>query len=188
MNKLLVIIAALALSACSSLKTSSDYDPGVNFTDVKTYAWVEKKTANGAYHLDGLMDQRVRAAVDAQLQLKGLSMVSADKADVLVNYLTKVDKKINVDSFNTNYGYNPYYYGAGWSRGGMGMGHTQTTVREYEVGTLIVDLVDAKSAKLMWRGSVADTVRDKDTPEERVEVVNTAIGALMQNYPPKPEK
>jgi hypothetical protein len=188
MNKLLVIIAVLALSACSSLKTSSDYDPAVNFTDVKTYAWVEKKTADATYHLDGLMDQRVRAAVNDQLQLKGLSMVSADKADVLVNYLTKVDKKINVDTFNTNYGYNPYY-GAGWGRGGMGgVGHTQTTVREYEVGTLILDFVDTKSGKLVWRGSVADTMRDKDTPEERVEVVNIAIGALLQNYPPQPEK
>ncbi|MEZ9820450.1 DUF4136 domain-containing protein [Shewanella sp. 10N.286.45.A1] len=186
MKKVLVIIAALALTACSSLKTSSDYDPGVNFADVKTYAWVEKKTDKTAYHLDGLMDQRIRSAVNDQLQLKGLSLVDADKADVLVNYLTKVDKKINVDTFNSNYGYNPYY-GAGWGRG-MGMGHTQTTVREYEVGTLIVDLVDTKSGKLMWRGSVADTVRDKDTPEERIEVVNTAIGALLQTYPPQPEK
>ena len=185
MNKLLVIIAALALSACSSLKTSSDYDPGVNFTDVKTYAWVENKTSESAYHLDGLMDQRVRKAVDDQLQLKGMILVAAEQADVLVNYLTKVDKKINVDTFNTHYGYNPYY-GPGWGWGGTG--HTQTTVREYEVGTLILDIVNTKTGKLMWRGSVADTVRDQDTPEERVEVVNTAIGALLQNYPPKPEQ
>ncbi|GIU33925.1 DUF4136 domain-containing protein [Shewanella schlegeliana] len=184
MKKLLVVMAALALSACSSLKTSSDYDPGVNFSDVKTYAWVEKKTADSAYHLDGLMDQRVRKAVNDQLQLKGLKETDAANADVLVNYLTKVDKKINVDTFNTNYGYNPYY-GPGWGWGGTG--HTQTTVREYDVGTLILDMVNAKTGKLIWRGSVADTMRDKDTPEERVEVVNEAVAALLLNYPPKPE-
>ena len=65
--------------------------------------------------------------------------------------------------------------------------HTQTTVREYEVGTLILDMVDRESGKLIWRGSVADTIRDKNTPEERVEVVNQAIAAMLINYPPKPE-
>ncbi|WOT06067.1 DUF4136 domain-containing protein [Shewanella youngdeokensis] len=185
MNKLLVVIMALALSACSSLKTSSDYDPSINFANVKTYAWVEKKTEDTTYNLEGLMDQRVRNAVNEQLQLNGLRLVSADKADVLVNYLTQIDKKINVDTFNTHYGYNPYY-GPGWRWGGHG--HSQTTVREYEVGTLILDLVDTKSGQLMWRGSVADTIRDKDTPEERVEEVNKAIGALLLNYPPKPKQ
>ncbi|MGS0673517.1 DUF4136 domain-containing protein [Shewanella sp. 0m-4] len=185
MKKLLIVIAALALSACSSLKTSSDYDPGVNFSEVKTYAWVQKKTDDATYHLDGLMDQRVRKAVEDQLQLKGLTRTDAATADVLVNYLTKVDKKINVDTFNTNYGYNPYY-GPGWGWSGSA-GHSQTTVREYEVGTLILDMVDRKTGQLIWRGSVADTMRDKDTPEERVEVVNEAVGALLLNYPPKPE-
>ena len=57
------------------------------------------------------MDQRVRDAVNAQLAAKGMSLVDAKEADVLVNYHTKVDKKINVDTFNTNFGYHPYYAG-----------------------------------------------------------------------------
>lgn len=64
---------------------------------------------------------------------------------------------------------------------------TQTTVREYEVGTLIIDLVDNKTTKLIWRGSVADTIRDKNTPEERVQIINQAVGSVMANYPPKPD-
>ncbi|WP_394200201.1 DUF4136 domain-containing protein [Shewanella waksmanii] len=183
MKKFIVLAAALALSACSSLKTSSDYDPQANFADIKTYAWVEQKNKDATYHLDGLMDQRVRSAVDNNLQLKGISKTDPQSADILVNYLTKVDKKINVDTFNTSFGYNPYY-GPGWGYGGNM--HTQTTVREYEVGTLIVDMVNRETGKLIWRGSVADTIRDKNTPEERVEVINKAIGEMMLNYPPMP--
>ncbi|GIU40818.1 DUF4136 domain-containing protein [Shewanella colwelliana] len=184
MKKVIVLAAALALSACSTMKSSSDYDPKVNFNEIKSYAWVVQKSDDKTYHLDGLMDQRVRAAVNSQLQFKGLTLADANTADVLVNYFTKVDKKINVDTFNTNYGYNPYY-GPGWAWGGNM--HTQTTVREYEVGTLIVDLVSRESGQLIWRGSVADTIRDKNTPEERVEVVNKAITEMMLHYPPKPE-
>lgn len=184
MKKVMIGLVALALSACSSLKTSSDYDPAANFDDVKTYAWVTKKTSDTTYHLDGLMDQRVRAAVDSQLQAKGITLTDAASADVLVNYLTKVDKKINVDTFNTNYGYNPYY-GSRW--GHSASMNTQTTVREYEVGTLILDMVSRETSQLIWRGFVADTIRDKNTPEERVEVVNNAISQMLLNYPPKPE-
>lgn len=184
MKKVIVLAAALTMSACSTMKSSSDYDPNVNFNEVKSYAWVVQKSDDTTYHLDGLMDQRVRSAVDTQLQLKGIAKTEADKADVLVNYFTKVDKKINVDTFNSNFGYNPYY-GPGWAWGGNM--HTQTTVREYEVGTLVVDLVNRKTGNLIWRGSVADTIRDKNTPEERIEVVNKAIAEMMLQYPPKPE-
>ena len=65
--------------------------------------------------------------------------------------------------------------------------YSQTTVREYEVGTLIIDVIDHKTDKLVWRGSVADTIRDKNTPEERVAVINEAIATVMMNFPPKPE-
>ncbi|WP_299793807.1 DUF4136 domain-containing protein [uncultured Shewanella sp.] len=184
MKRVMVVVAAMALSACSSMKTSSDYDPAANFSDIKTYAWVEQKNQDTSYHLDGLMDQRVRAAVESQLSLKGVTQSDPQTADILVNYLTKVDKKINVDTFNTNFGYHPYY-GSPW--GMSGSMHTQTTVREYEVGTLILDMIDRETGKLIWRGSVADTIREKNTPEERVEVVNKAVAEMMLNYPPKPE-
>ncbi|PMG50062.1 DUF4136 domain-containing protein [Shewanella sp. 10N.286.52.B9] len=184
MKKLFVAAAVLALSACSTLKTNTDFDPAVSFDQYKTYSWVEKKNQDASYHLDGLMDQRVRDAVNNELGQKGLTKADITEADLLVNYLTKVDKKINVDTFNTSFGYYPYYGRRGW--GGAGM-NTQTTVREYEVGTLIVDLIDNKTGNLVWRGSVADTIRNKNTPEERVQIINSAISQVMSNYPPQPE-
>ncbi|MEZ9539099.1 DUF4136 domain-containing protein [Shewanella sp. 10N.286.51.B8] len=184
MKKLFVAAAVLALSACSTLKTNTDFDPAVSFDQYKTYSWVEKKNQDASYHLDGLMDQRVRDAVNNELGQKGLTKADITEADLLVNYLTKVDKKINVDTFNTSFGYYPYYGRRGW--GGAGM-NTQTTVREYEVGTLIVDLIDNKTGNLVWRGSVADTIRNKNTPEERVLIINSAISQVMLNYPPQPE-
>ena len=185
MKKLFLAAAVLALSACSTLKTNTDFDPAVSFNQFKTFAWVEAKTTDEGYHLDGLLDQRVRDAVDNQMAAKGLTKASVEEADLLVNYITKVDKKINVDTFNNNFGYNPYY-GPGWGWGGSMQ--TQTTVREYEVGNLIIDLVDNKTDKLVWRGSVADTIRDHNTPQERVEIINNAIGQVMSAFPPQPAK
>ncbi|WP_351001271.1 DUF4136 domain-containing protein [Shewanella sp. TB7-MNA-CIBAN-0143] len=185
MKTLFIAAAVLALSACSTLKSTSDFDPSVSFEQYKTYSWVEKKNEDAGYHLDGLMDQRVRAAIETQLSQKGISKADKQNADLLVNYITKVDKKINIDTFNSNFGYNPYY-GPRWGFGGSI--HSETTVREYDVGTLMVDLVDNKTGKLIWRGTVADTVREQSTPEERINTINQAIGTVMMNYPPKPNK
>ncbi|KVX03501.1 DUF4136 domain-containing protein [Shewanella frigidimarina] len=185
MKTLFIAAAVLALSACSTLKSTSDFDPSVSFDQYKTYSWVEKKNDDAGYHLDGLMDQRVRAAIETQLSQKGISKTDKQNADLLVNYITKVDKKINIDTFNSHYGYNPYY-GPRWGLGGSIQ--SETTVREYDVGTLMVDLVDNKTGKLIWRGTVADTVREQSTPEERINTINQAIGTVMMNYPPKPNK
>jgi hypothetical protein len=185
MKNLLIAAAVLALSACSTLKSNSDFDPSVSFDQYKTYAWVEKKSDEVGYQLDGLMDQRVRAAIEDQLTLKGLAKTDKQSADLLVNYITKVDKKINIDTFNSHFGYNPYY-GPRWGWGGSMQ--TETIVREYEVGTLMVDLVDHKTNKLVWRGTVADTVREQNTPAQRIQKINKAIAAVMMNYPPKPSK
>jgi hypothetical protein len=183
MKTLFIAAAILALSACSTLKSSSDFDPSVSFNQYKTYSWVEQKVDDAGYHLDGLMDQRVRAAIETQLSQKGISKTDKQNADLLVNYITKVDKKINIDTFNSYFGYNPYY-GPRWGLGGSLQ--TETTVREYDVGTLMVDLVDNKTGKLIWRGTVADTVREQNTPEERIQIINHAIDTVMKDYPPKP--
>ncbi|ABZ75939.1 conserved hypothetical protein [Shewanella halifaxensis HAW-EB4] len=187
---LLIVLSLGSLSACSSMRADSDYDPSFNFSDIKTFAWVERKTDDNSYQLDGLMDQRVRTAVDNQLSLKGIKLTNAATADVLVNYLTKVDKQIDVDTFNTNYGYNPYGYGYnpygyGYNWGMSPAMNTQTIVREYNVGTLILDMVDRASGKLIWRGTVADTIQNENTPDERVEAVNQAVAAMLKSFPPK---
>ncbi|UZE97076.1 DUF4136 domain-containing protein [Alkalimarinus alittae] len=185
MKKTIILLTAIALSACSSLKTNSDYDPEINFDNLKTYAWIVKQTDKPSYQLNSLLDGRVRASVDKQLQLKGLSKTDTNDADILINYLTQIDKKVNIDTFNSSFGYSPYY-GAGWRRGGSIQTHT--TVNEYEVGTLVLDIVDRQSNRLIWRGSVADTIREKNTPEERMNSINAAVIEMLKQYPPNPEE
>lgn len=178
------LILTLLLSACSSLQTQYDYDPDIDFSQYKSFAWVDTSDKqNTPYHLDGLMDQRVKSAVNTELQAKGFKQVAKTEADLLVNYLTKVDKKMNVDTFNTQYGYYPYY-----GRFGMTpMTDHQAVVSEYKVGTLIIDLVDRKTGHLVWRGSVEKTLDENsnDTPQQRAAKISEAVNKVFINYPPQ---
>ena len=60
--------------------------------------------------------------------------------------------------------YDGFGGGWGWRRfGGGGFGDATTTTENYKVGTLVVDLFDANTKKLLWRGSPSDTLSSNST-------------------------
>ncbi|MBY5992635.1 DUF4136 domain-containing protein [Ferrimonas balearica] len=185
MKKIFAFALALLLAGCSSISTDSDFDPQTDFSQYKTWSWIKQASTPGdkQYHMDGLTDQRIRNAVTRKMSELGFTQVAAEEADILVNYLTQTEKKVNVDTFYTSFGYHPYHYGR-YPYYGAANVHADTRVREYKVGTLMVDFVDAESRQLIWRGSASDTVRDYKTPEDRTAKINEAVTAILQQYPP----
>jgi len=56
-------------------------------------------------------------------------------------------------------------------------------VDSYEVGTLVVDMFDTYSKKLIWRGSASDVLTGKpDKDEKRLE---KAVEKMFEHFPPK---
>ena len=62
------------------------------------------------------------------------------------------------------------------------MGTATTTVSEYMVGTLVVDIFDAKTKALMFRGTASDEISDK--PEKNVKKVQKAADKMFKDFPP----
>ena len=164
------------LAAAGSLALAGvtcDFEKSVDFSKFKTYHWKE-----GTNLPNPMMQERLKTAIEKQLQAKGLTPV-ADKSDLVVTTHARLETQKSVDL--TTYGYGGYY---GW--GGAGISTSSATVREIPVGTLIVDLVDASSNKLVWRGSGTDVVSDK--PEKNEAKINKIIPKMFKNYPPAPKK
>jgi hypothetical protein len=57
---------------------------------------------------------------------------------------------------------------------------TTTRVNEYTVGTLIVDVWDAASKELVWRGVVSDTVPDDIQKAEKL--IDKALTKLVAQW------
>jgi hypothetical protein len=71
----------------------------------------------------------------------------------------------------------------GWRwRGFGGFGEATTTVDTYKVGTLVVDLFDAHSKTLIWRGSSSDTLSDKS--EKNIENLDKGVQKMFDHFPP----
>src|SRR5277367_1526721 len=143
MKKLLVTTAAFGIAGAALLlaSVSTDYDKSVDFGKYHTYSWI------GAKASDDLWVGRIKDAVNQTLSARGWSMVaSGGDAGVSAFGSTK-----EVQSLNTFY--DGFGGGWGWRRGwGGGLGEATTTVENTPVGTLVVDVFDGSTKKLIWRG------------------------------------
>ncbi len=178
-----ILFALLVVcGACSTLSVTTDYNPNYNFSTLRTYAWLVSKEApsNDARINNALMVDRVRAAVERTLTAKGYVLTDADSADFMVSWLGAIDKKIQVetmDNFYSPYGYGPLGMDPFWGD------RIQTVVREYEEGTLIVDILDPKQHKLIWRGVGKERLDTKSSPEAVTKGINKAVTAILKDFP-----
>jgi Domain of unknown function (DUF4136) len=181
MQKRLVTLAlAMVLTPTLALaqKTSYDYDKTANFTGFKTYA-----LKDGTKVGQPLIDDRIVAALEAELAAKGLTKSDANP-DLFVVYHVAFDKQKDISTYSSGHG----GYGAyGWGYGGGWAGGTTTTqVRDILVGTLVVDMADAKKGQVIWRGMGVKEVDTQAKPEKRDKSINSAMTKIFKNYPPKP--
>src|SRR5262245_27368819 len=174
---LLGVLAGVPVTLLAQ-KVSYDYDKSATFATYKTYAH-KPGTAVGQQ----LIDDRIINAIDTELAAKGLKKTESNP-DVFVVYHVALDKQKDISTCSSGYGggYGPYGYGWG---GGWGGGTTTTQVRDILVGTLVIDIADAKKNQMAWRGMGVKEVNTQANPEKRDKSINNAVKKIFKNYPPK---
>jgi Domain of unknown function (DUF4136) len=163
------IVLLLATAAIAGVKT--DYDRSANFNSYKTYSWERVQTT------DPLWVDRIKEAVDSQLAAKGWTRVdSGGEVSIIAIEMTRNQRTLNT-----------FYdgFGRGWRWGG-GFGNATTTVDTYKVGTLVVDLFDANTQKLIWRGSSSDTLSDKS--DKNIKTLDKDVQKMFDHFPPEGKK
>jgi hypothetical protein len=196
--KMIAILACavLVLTACSNVSVESDYEKGEDFSKFKTYQWRspnEYNLASKTYLANDIIDKRIRETIDEQMKLKGMQLVANGSADFLVNYSVTTEPRVDVDTYNTYGGYAPGFYG-GYGAGpyrygsvGMGYGSTSTRVEHYTQGTLLVDVVDPTTDKLVWRGIAEGKLQKNKSQAEKDEAVQEVITRVLEDFPPQPK-
>jgi hypothetical protein len=182
-------ILGIFLAGCASIKVASDYDPSANFSGLETYDWVsstQPKTGDARLDSD-ILNSRIRQAVENQLGIKGYQKATDGTPDFLIAYMTSIEQKLDVSTFHYGYGYPSGY---SFRRGFGGPAYTsipssETYVDQYDEGTLLLDIVNPQTKKLIWRGTAVDTVQKNDSPEKREERINKAVADMLQKFPPQ---
>jgi hypothetical protein len=163
-------------------QVNTDFDKDADFIKYKTYAYqVCHRVENP------LVDKRIVKELESRIAMEGLTVAEADP-DVNVTYHSSTSEEFALDTSTWGYGFGRgWYWGhGGGSFGGGGPVSTTTTVRKYTRGTLVVDIWDARTKQLVWRGTATDTV--SENPEKNEKNLKKAMEKMFRKYPPEKKK
>jgi hypothetical protein len=164
------LICAMSVAGFAQ-DVKTDFDHHTDFSQLHTYYWAKVQTENP------LWQQRIQDAVDKDLQSKGWQRVD-NGGDVAVTAVGATQNQQEYQTFYNN-------MGPGWWWGGFGT-TAQTTVENYKIGTLVIDMYNAHNKRLIWRGTATDTLSDK--PEKNENKLDKAVNKMFEHFPPQGAK
>ncbi len=171
-----LLLMAVFLTSCSSVRVASDYDREADFNNYGTYAFF--KPGIDKAEISDLDKKRILRAIESEMERKGFA--KSENPDLLVSIFTKTNENINI--YNNSYphwgygwGWNPWYWGSGFN-----------TVSSTSEGTLYIDLIDSEDKELVWQGmGTAALAREVNKKQDRI---NEIVAKIMEKYPPGSEK
>jgi hypothetical protein len=171
---LILSIFVMTLTAAAD-DVSTDYDHKIDFSKYRTYVWLRP-----ANIMDALMRQQAEDAINQQLQIKGMKMVTdPEQADIglVVNGATQ--ERHTLQTFYDSWPGGWYWGGWGWGDGGFG---TATTIEQtYLEGTIVVDVFDTQTQRIVWRGVGTDTLSHKPAKNEKK--IDKVVDKMFEHFP-----
>lgn len=164
--------AALLLAGCATLHVRSYVQPGADFERYRTYGWGAPDTfTTGDPRLDGntFFRDRLQAGVDARLASRGLEQADAGAADLLLHYHMNITQRIDVNEIDEKYGY-----------------CNDCQPAAYDAGTLTLDLIDASTGRLVWRGWAERSIEGVFDRQDWMErQIDEAVAGILERLPPR---
>lgn len=176
------LVTISGLSSCAS-GVRSDFDREVAFSYYNTFDWIAppvraseeevQSDPDGPFARNSLLDKRIRAAVNGNLEARGFRYAEGGASDFRLNYHVTFKEKL-VGS-GSDFGYFGRYYRGGFSSG------FNWSVRQYQEGTIIIDIVDRAKDQLVWRGWVVSRNADGNYDESEI---RDAVNKILMRFPP----
>ncbi len=177
-NLLLILPAALMFSCKPTLKVNSDYDRSANFSVYKTFSLYYLVTNR---NINELNEDRIWNSIRATMSKKGY-IETNQNPDLVVNALSVLKNKKYVTANGSAYSYGAYrpygYWGGGYR---TVSGSTTFQTGNYKEGSLVIDVVDSKTNKLVWEGTGNAEFEKK--PKNPDEAISKAINKILADFP-----
>jgi len=161
---LFAMILCSAVAVAVGQTVSVNYNQSQSFSQFHTYAW---GSDNANKVQNSILAQVAIQDIDAALQSKGLQKVEeSQKPDLLVTANGGMKEQTS-------------YTAMGMRGFGGGMG--SITPQQNVIGTLIVDLYDAKGQSLVWRGIAQNTLDNNGNKNQQL--VQKAVTKMFKQWP-----
>lgn len=172
----IVLASALLCTVVQAQKTSAAHDKNVDFSNYKTFAF-DKSGARNPF-----VNNLIVEAVKRELTSKGLTKVDADP-DLLVVYLAASGPNLQVASLPFYHVVNPAYSGL--------VAGASTAMWDVTTGTLVIDLFDVKTNRVVFRGTVTEVLQRAPSADLQADAkivskpINKGVAKVFKKYPVK---
>jgi hypothetical protein len=167
--------AAMAAAPVLAQTVTIDYDHTVNFLKFRTYTW------DKVHATDPTVEDRITIALNRDMTGRYMTEV-AKGGDVTIAAVEATQDKQEFTTFYNSLG--DFTWQRGW--GSAGFLDAQASLNDVPLDTLIVDMYDTKTHKLLWRGTVTESVASSQDKNDQK--IDRAVTLLISKYPPKYKK
>jgi len=172
----LVMAALLLLMAAPAFaqKVYVGHDPNYDIDGIETFAW-SKTLETSVEASDPLLHSHIVNSIEHYLSMGGIREVESDP-DVRVTYHTST-----TDSLILNVSYFGYGYPVGWGWAGYYAAIPTVTAGSFETGTLVIDVWDAQTEEMVWRG-IATNITVYDNPQKMLKKADAALSKIVKKW------
>jgi len=173
------ILILIIVTGCSDFKVNADYDKEVDFNSYKSFSFLQWNKENSSL-INELDQQRLLNAVKSEMMDRRYAY-HEEGGELAVSLYIVLDQQSGTTAYTSYYGgYGGGYYSPGWGWGG---GYATTTYSNfhYVVGTLVIDVYDESTKKLIWQAVASKTV--DENPQSRQKNTGRLMSYVFQKYP-----
>jgi hypothetical protein len=156
------------------MTAGSHVQPGVDMVPYRTYDWGPADalpTGDARLDKNPYFQDHVQGAVEKQMAAKGIERVTSGRPDLLIHIHASITRRIDPNQADLEQGYCT--------------AENCPSITEYEAGTLILDFVDARTNRLIWRAWAQDDIESAlENRDELAEKVNRAVARMFARFPP----
>lgn len=177
------VVLAFLVGCTSSPRVTTDYQAGYNFSTLKNFSVSEaRQETKDELLISPFTFSHIQQVIEQNLEQR-YQAVAAGQEDFIVNFHIVIEEKLDPGTYDRVYGYG--YYGRGYRYYPAPLFYGTTGApRVYNQGSLIIDLIDAKTEKPFWRGVSEKRLRQGQSPQEQREVLTGAVLEVLSHFPP----
>jgi hypothetical protein len=179
----IALMLLLMLAACATgpaIYTTSA--PDADLTRYQRFSFVDPLGTDRAGYAS-IVSQQLTFSTRRELELRGLEFVdNADQADLLVNFFGHLDEQIRTRQVADPF-YGPSFYDFRYGFYNPWPTYSiSTEVQQFSQGTLVIDLIDARTNQMVWEGTARNEVTEKSR-REAASRLDAAVKRIFEEFP-----
>lgn len=181
-----LLVAVACLSACATKpRIATDYEANYSFAALKSFAVKSaKQDTKENILISPFTLSHIHSLINTELA-KRYSFVDESAApDFYVTYHVIMEEKLEPAAYDQMYGFG--YWGRGYRYPSPIFYHQSldSGVKVYNQGSLIIDIVDAKTQQPIWRGVSEKRLNKSFSPQKQREILTSAVLEVLAQFPP----